>query len=139
MANGHLSDYFADILIQAWLTRDVSLLPTIYYVGLTLELPIDNNGTGLVPPEAAEFARKPIPAEDTFWVSMGVGSRAMETAFDTTFDVAVIDWGEINGYTLYDSLIDGNFLGYGITNPFTILAGMSARLPAGAIVILQPI
>lgn len=138
MANGHLSDLFADLLIEAWLTRDVSLLPSTYYIGLTLELPTDANGTGLVAPEAAEYARVPLMADVASWASLGVGSRAMETTFDTTFEVAMVDWGQINGYTLYDSAVDGVFLGYGITNPFTVLAGMSARLPAGAIVIAQP-
>lgn len=138
MANGHLSDLFADILLQSWLTRDISLLPTEYYVGLTLDLPTDNNGTGLLVPDSEEYTRVLLPAESASWVSLGVGSRSMETAVPIMFEKALTDWGELNGYTLYDSLVDGMFLGYGIITPYTILTGMIARLPIGAIIITQP-
>jgi len=138
MANGYLSDYFADLLIRAWLTRDSSILPYSFGIGLTLELPSDRNGTGLITPEPIEYNRVEIYADSNSWISMGVGSRSMETNIDLIFESASEDYGEINGYTIYDSLNDGNFLGYGITNPYTILAGMKPRLPAGTVILSIP-
>lgn len=136
MANGHVSDAFADILLAAWLTRDISLLPTSYWVDLTMILPSDNNGTGLVSPTGC--ARIELVAEGASWESMGAGSRSMETVVDVLFDIADVDWGQILGYSLYDDPVSGLFLGYGVTNPYTILAGMRPRIPAGLIVISLP-
>jgi hypothetical protein len=136
MANGHVSDLHADSLVRAWLTRDISVLPTSYWVDLTQELPSDENGTGLISPTGC--SRVELVLESDSWVSMGAGSRSMETAVDVLFDAADVDWNQILGYTLYDDPVSGLFLGYGLTNPYTILAGMRARLPAGLIVISLP-
>lgn len=136
MANGHISNVFADILLKTWLTRDISLLPSSYWVDLTMALPSDNAGLGLISPTGCR--RIELVANNASWASMGAGSRSMESAIDVLFDIAVVDWGQILGYTLYDDPVSGQFLGYGVTNPYTILAGMRARLPAGLIVISLP-
>ncbi|MGV8972722.1 MAG: phage tail fiber protein [Rhodoglobus sp.] len=138
MANGHLSDAFADILLNAWLTKDATALPASMWVGLTLALPTDSNGTGIEIPTAVEYERMELPMVAGSWESMGAGSRSMATAIETAFFPADTDWGQILGYILYDSDIDGTYLGYGILNPYTIRAGMTAKLPAGAIVITLP-
>jgi hypothetical protein len=139
MANGYLSNAFADIILAATLTRDVADLPLSYWVGLTLALPIDGDGTGIEVPDAAEYARVEVVGEVASWLSMGVGSRAMETAVDVVFATSITDWGQILGYTLHDAAVDGVYLGFGITNPYLLTAGMTARLPAGTIVISMPI
>jgi hypothetical protein len=136
MANGYLSDYFADLLIRAWLTHDVSALPYGYDIGLTLELPSDQNGTGIVIPEQPEYNTVRVNADSSSWISMGSGSRSMEIAVDVVYETASEDWGEINGYTFSDQ---GIFLGFGITNPYTILADMKARLPAGTVILSLPL
>lgn len=138
MADGRITDAFADKLVKAWFNRSVTGLPTSYYIGLATTLPTDQNGTGLVVPSNAEFARIGASANTTNWVSMGVGSRQMSLNIDLLYATAVTDWGEIVGYTMHDTLTAGTFLGYGVTNPFTILAGMRARLPAGSVTIKIP-
>lgn len=138
MALSNISDAFADLLLEAWLTRDLTDLPTSYFVGLTLALPTDQNGLGLLEPTNDEFERIEVVAESASWLSMGVGSRSSTLNFDLLYSMAITDWGQILGYTIYDSLTDGLFLGYGITNPLTILSGMRAQLPAGSIVITLP-
>ncbi len=109
MASGHVSDAFADIIVNAILTRDISAIPTSYFFGLTLELPSDRNGTGLVVPTPAEYARVEVVAENASWVSAGVGSRTMFTNVDIVYPEAVTEWGNIRGYTIYDSLTNGVF------------------------------
>lgn len=133
MAIGQISDAFADIILTAILERDVSVIPTSYFIGLTLELPTDNNGTGIEAPTPGEYARVEVVATNTSWVSSGVGSRMKVSDVDVIFEQAVTDWGNIKGYTVYDALTGGVFLGYGILNPYIILAGTRARLPAGLI------
>lgn len=138
MAGGRVSDAFADIIVDAIFTRNISVIPTSYFFGLTLELPSDQNGTGLVIPTPAEYSRVEVVAANTSWVSAGVGSRTMFSAVDVVYPTSLTDWGNIRGYTIYDSLIDGVFLGYGIINPYIISAGMTARLPAGLISVALP-
>ncbi len=133
MANGYISDAFADLIVKAILTRNVSILPTSYFFGLTLEVPTDQNGTGLVSPDALEYNLIEVVAEDASWISSGVGSRMMVTNIDVVYNQAVTDWGEIKGYTIYDSAEALTLLGFGFTVPYTITAGMIARLPAGLI------
>ena len=134
MANGYLSDAFADSLLAAWLTG--TALPASYFVGLTLALSTDNTGTGIEIPDAGEYARVEIGANAGSWTSMGAGSRSIESAVDLAFPTAVTDWGQILGYTLHDP--SSNYVGFGILNPYTITAGMVARLLAGTIVITLP-
>ena len=137
MANGHISDEFADRILAAVLTGDVSGFPSELKVGLTLELPSDANGTGIEVPIAGEYAPVTVPVDVSSWNSMGVGSRSMESAVHVVFAQAEEDWGQILGYTLYDQ--DDVYLGYGIINPFIITEGMIPRLPTGLIVITMPI
>lgn len=138
MAIGHISDAFADMIVKAVLTRDASGLPASYFFGATLELPTDQNGSGLVVPTPLEYGRVEVVAENASWISSGVGSRMMVSNIDVIFAQAVTDWGNLKGYTIYDSLTNGVFLGYGILNPYIILAGTRARLPAGLIVVDLP-
>lgn len=138
MATGRISDAFADIIVNAILTRDITDLPTSYFFGLTLELPTDQNGSGLVEPIPTEYARVEVVAENASWISSGVGSRSMVSDIDVIYETAITDWGNQKGYTIYDSLTDGVFLGYGIINPYIITAGMRARLPAGLIAFALP-
>lgn len=138
MAAGHISDAFADIIVDAVLTRDITNLPSSYFFGLTLELPTDSNGTGLVPPTPAEYSRVEVVAQNASWASSGVGSRMMVSNVDIVFPVAVSDWGNIKGYTIYDSLTDGLFLGYGTFSPYVISSNMRARLPAGLVAVSLP-
>lgn len=138
MATGQISDAFADIIANAILTRNITALPTSYFVGLTLELPTDQNGTGLIPPIPAEYSRQEVIAASASWASSGVGSRMMVSDVDVIFALAVTDWGNLRGYTIHDSLTGGVFLGYGIINPYVILAGTIARLPAGLIAVAFP-
>jgi hypothetical protein len=139
VVGGYVSDAFADIIVEAVLTRDVSNIPTSYFFGLTLELPTDQNGTGLEAPTPDEYARVEVVAEDASWVSSGVGSRMMVTDIDILYATAVTDWGNIKGYTIYDSLVDGVYLGYGVINPYIITAGMTPRLPAGLVAVRLPL
>ena len=137
MANGHISDTFADKILAGVFTANWNI-PFGCNVGLTLELPSDVNGTGIVVPDAPEYSRVWIPFNDySSWVSMGDGSRSIETAVDIVFEKATVDWGQILGYTLHDEY--DTFFGYGITNPYLLKTGMIARLPAGLIVIKMPI
>ena len=136
MANGYLSATFADTLLLAWLTHSVDL-PGEYFVGLTLALPTDDEGTGIEIPDAIEYARAVIPADADSWASMGEGSRSMESSVTVAFPTAETDWGQILGYTLHDQY--ENYVGFGILNPYTITVGMTPRLPAGTIVISLPI
>ncbi len=138
MANGHVSNTFADNLVKVWLTRDITFLPTNYFIGLTTVLPTDQNGSGLLAPTASEYARIQVAASSASWVSLGVGSRAMQLNVELLYSQAVTDWGEIRGYTIYDALTAGTYLGYGVVNPVTIRAAMKARLPAGSVVITLP-
>lgn len=138
MANGSLSNAFADLVLAAIFAGDTVSLPPSLWVGLTLALPTDGEGNGLIAPSAAEYGRVEIVCESASWISLGVGSRSMESAFDVEFATVVTDWGQILGYDLYDAETDGVYLGYGITNPYTILSGMKPRLPAGAIVVTLP-
>jgi hypothetical protein len=138
MANGYLSDAFADLVAAAVLAGDTAGLPASFWVGLTLALPTDGAGTGLVAPDAAECIRVEVVCEGASWTSMGAGSRSMTSAVDVEFATAVTDWGYVLGYTLHDAATDGVYLGFGITNPYLVVAGMKARLPAGAIVVTLP-
>jgi len=139
MAGGYVSDAFADIIVEAILTCDVTKVPKSYFFGLTLELPSDQNGTGLVDPTPTEYERVEVLAESISWKSVGVGSRTMVTGLDIVFPQAVTDWGNIKGYTLHDSLTEGMFLGYGAIVPYIISAGLTARLPAGSVALRLPI
>jgi len=139
MAGGRVSDAFADMIVKALVTRDVSVLPSSYFFGLTLELPSDDNGTGLVAPTPDEYLRVEVLADDTSWVSSGVGSRMMVNDVSISFPLALIDWGNVVGYTMYDSLVDGVFLGYGLLNPYIITAGLRPVLPAGTVAIRLPV
>lgn len=133
MISGNISDAFADIILNAILTRNLLSIPTSYFFGLTLELPIDTKGTGLLAPSPAEYSRVEVPAINTSWVSAGDGSRTMFTKVDVTYAKASTEWGNIKGYTIYSARVGGLYLGYGITNPYIISAGMTPRLPAGLI------
>lgn len=135
MANGYLSNAFADAVLAAVFTGDYSGLPANYWVDLTLALPTDGVGTGLV---AAGCGRVQIPADGASWTSMGEGSRSFESAIDVVYPTADEDLGQVLGYTLYDAETDGIYLGFGITNPLIITAGMTPRVPAGLIVITLP-
>lgn len=138
MAGGHVSDAFADIIVNAILTRNLSAVPSSYFFGLTLALPTDQNGSGLVAPTPSEYGRVEVVASNTSWVSSGVGSRMMVSNVDVVYNVVVTDWGNVQGYTIYDSLTNGVFLGYGLLNPYMISVGMKARLPAGLIAVTLP-
>lgn len=139
MAGGYVSDAFADIIVNSVLTGDVTNIPASYFFGLTRELPSDQNGTGLVIPTPAEYARVEVVVQSASWISAGVGSRMMVTAVDIIYPQALTDWGNIKGYTIYNSLTDGVFLGYGLINPYIITAGMTARLPAGSVAVRLPL
>lgn len=139
MAGGRVSDAFADIIVNAILTRDVSAIPRSYFFGLTLELPSDQNGTGLVVPTSAEYSRVEVVANNTSWNSAGVGSRTMVTEVDIIYPLAVTNWGNLKGYTIYDSSVGGLFLGYGLINPYIITAGMTPRLRAGSVAVRLPL
>lgn len=139
MVGAYVSDAFSDIIVNAILTRDISYMPLSYFFGLTLEIPSDQNGTGLVVPTPAEYARVEVIANGTSWISAGVGSRTMFSSVDIVYPKAVTDWGNIKGYTLYDSFVGGIFLGYGLINPYIITAGMTPRLRAGSVAIKIPL
>lgn len=132
-----ISDAFSDILLKAWLSRNVSELPSNYYVGLTLAVPTDQNGSGILEPPNEEYSRLRVPAQSSSWESLGPGSRLMTLRLDLVYPQAFTDWGEILGYTLHDALTGGNFLGYGVTNPVTITSGMRAHLPPGSLVVAE--
>lgn len=134
MANGYLSNAFADTVVAAVFAGDTVSLPSSFWVGLTLALPTDGEGTGLEAPTAAEYARVAIPCDGASWASMGVGSRSIESAVDVDFPIALTEWGLILGYTLYDAVTDGVYLGFGITNPYIVTIGSRLRLPIGTIV-----
>ena len=138
MANGCVSDTFADMIVNAILERNVSAIPTSYFFGLTLDLPTDKNGTGLIAPTPVEYSRVEVVAQNTSWISAGVGSRTMLSNVDILYEQAITDWGNVKGYTIYNALTNGIFLGYGVINPYTIRAGTRARLPAGLITIALP-
>lgn len=138
MANGCLSDAFADTVLLAVLTGDTSGLPASFWIGLTLVLPTDEDGTGIEPPDAVEYGPVEMVCEAGTWISMGEGSRSMESDVDVEFATAATDWGQILGYTFHDAETDGVYLGFGVVNPFIITAGMRARLPAGSVVWTLP-
>ena len=139
MAGGYVSDAFADIIVNAILTRDVSSIPTSYFFGLTLAVPTNQNGSGLVAPTPAEYARVEVPAQGASWNSAGVGSRMMVSEVPIAYPTAVTAWGEVKGYTIYSALTGGVFLGYGLIVPLNITAGMTARLPAGSVAMKLPV
>lgn len=138
MANGYLSDAMADLVLAAILAGDTTGLPASLWVGLTLALPTDGAGTGLEIPDAAEYGRVEVVCEGASWTSMGAGSRSMASAVDVAFATVVTDWGYVLGYTLHDAATDGVYLGFGITNPYLVVAGMKPRLLAGTIVVSLP-
>lgn len=136
MANGYLSDAFADLVLAAVLAGATGGLPASLWVGLTTVLPTDGEGAGVVEPAAAEYGRVELPCDAGTWSSMG--ARSMETAVDVEFAPALTDWGQILGYPLYDAETAGVYLGYGVLAPYIVTAGMRARLPAGLIVVTMP-
>jgi hypothetical protein len=138
MANGYLSDAFSDLILDAIFSGNTASLPTSFWVGLTIALPTDGDGTGIEPPDALEYGRVELVCEEASWDSMGEGSRSIETAVNIDFAVAETDWGQILGYTLYDAEVDGVYLGFGIVNPYIVFAGLKPRLPAGTIVVTLP-
>lgn len=137
MAVKNISDAFSDMLLKAWLHRDVSPLPTSYFVGLTLSLPTDQNGTGVEEPTNVEYLRLEVAADSDSWVSLGAGSRLMALDPELLYPEADTDWGEVLGYVLYDSLVDGTYLGWGELNAFSIVAGIQARIPSRSLVVAE--
>ena len=141
MAVGHISDGFADRIALATFTRSLTPLPSSYFVGLTLALPTDQNGSGLIAPSQTEYDRIEVVAEGPSWTSMGIGSRAISLSLLLLYAKALTDWGEIVGYTLYDDLtseLEINYLGYGVLNPFTIKTDMRAQLRPDTVVVSLP-
>lgn len=141
MANGHISDGFADRIAVAILTRSLTPIPESYFIGLTLALPTDGIGTGIIEPTDALYVRLEVVAESFSWTELGAGSRAMSLSLDLLWDVAAADIGQILGYTLHDdltSILAENYLGYGILNPYTILAGMQPNIYPDTIVVALP-
>lgn len=141
MANGHISDGFADRIALAMLTRSLTPLPSSYFIGLTLALPTDGVGTGLLAPTPVEYGRLEVVAIGASWTTLGVGSRTMSLSLDLLWALAVTDWGQILGYTLYDdltSVLEANYLGYGVLNPYTILAGMTPNILPDTITVALP-
>lgn len=131
MAVGHISDAFADRIALAILTRSLTPLPLSYFVGLTLALPTDQNGSGLLAPSAAEYGRLEVVAEAASWTTLGDGSRTMSLSLNLIWALAITDWGQILGYTLYDDLTSievSSYLAYGVLNPYIILAEMTPNI-----------
>lgn len=133
---GFLSDSFADDMLMAMFAGDASKLVPEFEVGLSLEIPIDGTGTGLIEPNDPVYERVVLPADPASWSSLGVGSRKIATAVNVTFAKATEDWGQIQCYVLYDS--SSRFLGFGLTKPFTILTDMTPQLSIGTVVIELP-
>ena len=141
MAVGHISDTFADRIAFATFTRSITPLPSSYFVGLTLALPTNQNGSGLIAPTQIEYGRIEVVAAGPSWTSMGAGSRAVSLSLLLLYAKALTDWGQILGFTLYDHLtseLADNYLGYGVLNPYTIKTGMRAQIRPDTIVVSLP-
>ncbi len=104
------------------------------FVGLFTVAPTHENGTGGTEcTGVGNYARKVTAAVD--WNAAAAG--AISNANDITFiECAAANWGEINGFALFDALADGNMLAWGnITTPKDINIGDTAKLAAGDIAI----
>lgn len=103
-------------------------IPTVY-VALFIVSPTHEDGTGGTEASLGNYARKSTAAAD--WNNAANG--AIDNANAITFiECADADWGEINGFALYDALSAGNMLVWGnLTTPKTITITDTLQFPAG--------
>lgn len=135
---GRLFDEFADSLLEAWLNRTTSPLPSNYKVGLLMELPTGGDGAGMVEVAVGEYSRQTIAASSSAWDSLGVGSRAMSNLTTLTFPSAFTYWGVLKGYLLVDAADETRLVGYGAVPETSMLANNRVRFGPGTLNIALP-
>ena len=135
MANA--SDYLEQQIYNHIFRGDTFTKPTSVFIGLTLDVPLDD-GTYTEVPDAYGYARYANASGDAVWDAMaadGIGENLTAFAFASAVGG---DWGLASGVIITDSASwgAGNVLLHGeLTSPKTIENGDTFQFSAGSLVV----
>ena len=132
MANA--SDYLEQAIYNHLFRDDTFAKPTSIYIGLTLDVPLDD-GTYTEVANANNYARYVNASGDSVWDAMsapGSGANTVEFAFGQ----ATGDWGTVSGVVITDSATHsaGNVLLHGaLTSPRNVQNGDTFKFSVGSL------
>lgn len=108
-------------------------MPNPIYIGLMTSEPNDD-GSGVVEPAGAGYARVSVPNTLTEWPAAAGGTK--DNANVLTFPTATGAWGIITHFGIFDAASGGNLLMFGALNTARdVLNGDVFRYLAGALVV----
>jgi len=128
MPVGSLALYAENKALELIVGKTAFATPTAY-VALFTVAPTGEDGTGGTEASAGNYVRKSTAGGD--WEAAADGAIQNGNAI-TFIECAAGNWGEMNGWALYDAETAGNMLVWGnITVPKTINIGDTAKFAAG--------
>lgn len=129
MPTGSLALYAENKVLEHAVGKTSWTMPATPFLELFLVAPTHEDGTGGTPASAGNYVRKSVAGSD--WAAADAG--AIQNVNDITFpECTGVNWGEINGWALYDAESGGNMIVWGnITVPKTINIGDTAKFAAG--------
>ena len=118
-----------------------SVAPVTLYFTLLDGSPIAG---GVEPTSTGGYARVAKTNDATLWGTIGSGATSITTADDITWPTSTGLWsitGPLTWWAIYDNASGGNLVAYGqMTTAITITgAGDTARIPAGALTLIQEV
>jgi len=128
MPTGSAALYAENKVLELLVGKTAFATPSVW-VALFIVAPTHEDGTGGTEASAGNYALKSTAPAD--WAAAANG--AIQNGNDITFvEASGVNWGEINGWALYDAETGGNMLVWGnITVPKTISIGDTAKFAAG--------
>jgi len=135
MPTGSMAVYAENKTLEHAVGKTAWTMPATPFLALFTVAPTNEDGTGGTEASAGNYARITCPGAS--WAAAAAG--AIQTGADITFaECSGGNWGEMNGWALYDALEGGNMIVWGnITVPKTINIGDTAKFAAGDLDVTQ--
>lgn len=126
---GSCALYSENKILEHIVGKSSFTMPAGPFLALFTVAPTAEDGTGGTEASLGNYARKTCPG--TSWGAAADGAISNSAAVEFA-ECSGTNWGEMNGWALYDAITAGNMIIWGeITTPKTINIGDTAKFAIG--------
>ena len=127
---GSFSNYWENKILDHIFGKAALTPPTIY-MGLSTTEP-DEDGSSVAEPSGNAYLRVQTSVDD--WSAASDGS--LDNANEIVFPMATGSWGTMTHFVLFDAVVGGNMLAFGLLSPAKpVGSGDIAKFAAGDLVL----
>lgn len=140
---GAFSDYLENQIVRHWF-RNTTMAspPATVYVALFTSAPSDSGGGTEVSTSSTGYGRQGVTTgtsgtgAGSGWTDTNGTNGQTSNVSDITYSTALLDWGTITSFALFDASTSGNMLFYGnLTSNKTVTTGDIFKFSAGNLAI----